>query len=608
MTVGSRVLGGRYRLGSVVGQGGMAVVYRAEDLTLGRVVAVKILREALGADPELLERFDREAKSAGRLNHPNIIAVYDVGTEGDSHFMVMEYVEGTDLRDLIRDHGALSPERVVHIGCQIAAALEYAHRNDVVHRDIKSQNVLVTPEGRVKVADFGIAVTLGERSITQTGMVIGSVHYMAPEQAEGRPTTTLSDVYSLGIVLYEMATGQLPFSAESPVAIAHMQLEAAPTPPQVVNPLLPTPLADVILACIEKDPARRPASAALVAAALRGQRTLASQSTSVMPAVERDGRGGATARRQKGSTGRQSAGGTERRPRPAPADDIAPVDGAYTRTELLPAERGLARRPAGYAQRRAGGSRFWPMFWLTLVLGTLAATGGWLLAGRTQLATPSPTAAPVLVATAPPTTTRAPAATKPAVQPTAPPATAAPPPATATPQPQPSATPVPQPTVPPSPPTSAPTSPPAKPTAPVGMSPVPDVMSLSQDEATKKIQSAGLTVTVAERPSVDGRDGVVVGQDPRGGTQVLTGSTVTITIGRGRPDPPKPAPKPGLVLPPNVEGMPEAEARRTLEGQGFQVKIDYDSEPRHKGVVINQIPNKNESVRPGSVVKITIGQ
>src|SRR4051794_6109139 len=187
----------------------MAVVYRAEDLTLGRTVAVKILREQFGSEPEFLERFGREARAAARLNHPNIIAVYDVGQDGLSNYIVMEYVEGKDLREMIRDQGALPPEQIVDLGCQIAAALEYAHRTGLIHRDIKSQNVLVTGEGKVKVADFGIALARGQESITQAGMVIGSVHYMAPEQAEGLPTTTASDVYSLGVVLYELATGRL---------------------------------------------------------------------------------------------------------------------------------------------------------------------------------------------------------------------------------------------------------------------------------------------------------------------------------------------------------------------------------------------------------------
>lgn len=239
----------------------MAVVYRAEDLTLGRTVAVKILREALGSDPELLERFRREARAAARLNHPNIIAVYDVSPDDQSdnlaNYIVMEYVEGTDLRDLIRDRGALPPEHVVDIGCQIAAALEYAHRNDLVHRDIKSQNVLVTPQGKVKVADFGIAVTLGEGSITQSGMVIGSVHYMAPEQAEGRPTTAASDVYALGVVLYEMLAGKQAFEAESFTEIVYKILTEEPTPLLTLRPGLDASVVDLVQRAMHKDPGRR---------------------------------------------------------------------------------------------------------------------------------------------------------------------------------------------------------------------------------------------------------------------------------------------------------------------------------------------------------------
>src|SRR4051812_17182433 len=209
----------------------MAVVYRAEDLTLGRTVAVKVLREQLGSEPEFLERFRREARAAARLNHPNVIAVYDVGEDGLASYIVMEYVEGKDLKEIIRVEAPLAAERVIDIGCQIAAALEYAHRSGLIHRDIKSQNVLVTPEGRVKVADFGIAVALGDHSITQAGMIIGSVHYMAPEQAEGRAATAASDIYALGVVLDEMATGKLPFNAEAPLAVARMQIEQQPTPP-----------------------------------------------------------------------------------------------------------------------------------------------------------------------------------------------------------------------------------------------------------------------------------------------------------------------------------------------------------------------------------------
>ena len=591
MTVGSRVLSGRYRLGSVLGQGGMAVVYRAEDLTLGRTVAVKILRESLGTDPEFLERFRREARAAARLNHPNIIAVYDVGQDGLSNYIVMEYVEGNDLRDLIREAGAMLPERVVDLGCQIAAALEYAHRSGLVHRDIKSQNVLVTPDGKVKVADFGIAVVLGEGSITQAGMVVGSVHYMAPEQAEGRPTTTATDVYSLGVVLFEMATGQLPFTAETPLAIARLQLEAPPPPPQQVNPRLPLPIAEVILACLQKDPELRPASAALVAAALRGQRAVASSPTVVQPVVD--------------GAGRQPAPATQRRPVVAAPIGPPPPDPRLQTDVLMPNDPRLVQRPVRPVRRRgSGGWGFWPLFWITVLLATIGAVGGWMLAdSRGQPAGPAPTAAPVVTATPPPAPTTAPVATRPAAQPTAAP-TQAPSP---TPVPPPTATipptPVPSPTQPP----AKPTQPPAKPTAPVGMTGVPDVMNKTEGEATKLIRDAGLTVKVEERRGPNLRDGVVVEQNPRAGSQTLNGTMVTIVVGRAAGPGPKPAPKEGFVLMPNVEGMDEKEARKTLEDAGFKVSIEREEAPGRKGQVIDQNPAAGDTVRPERTVRNKIG-
>jgi eukaryotic-like serine/threonine-protein kinase len=600
VTVGSRVLGGRYRLGSVLGQGGMAVVYRAEDLTLGRLVAVKVLREALGSEPEFLERFRREARAAARLNHPNIIAVYDVGQDGQSNYIVMEYVEGDDLREMVRQQGSLPPELLVDLGCQISAALEYAHRSGLVHRDIKSQNVLVTADGKVKVADFGIAVALGERSITQTGMVIGSVHYMAPEQAEGRPATAASDVYSLGVVLYEMATGRLPFSAETAIAVARLQIEAPPPPPQTINPSLPLPLAEVILSCLQKDPEMRPASAALVAAALRGQRAVASQRTASFPLVD----GTAPAGQPAGpATGRQPLPGTARQP-VAPPPDPRFAAGAHPQTDVvMPTDLRLVRRAPRPPRRPVGGGLgVWPLVWIAVLLGTIGGIAGWILAAPTTPVVPTPTAAPVIVATQPPPQpTSPPAATKPAAQPTPAPAKPTSPPPSPTLAPQPTPSPVPPTPVPP-------TQPPAKPTtAPVGMSTVPSVVGKTEAEASKMVRDAGLTVKLEERRALGLREGIVVDQDPKSG-QVLTGSTVTITIGRPiAPNLPKPAPKQGFVLMPNVEGMDEKQARKSLEDAGFKVSIEREEAPGRKGQVIDQNPAANDTIRPERTVRITIG-
>jgi serine/threonine-protein kinase len=585
----------------------MAVVYRAEDLTLGRTVAVKILREALGSEPEFLERFRREARAAARLNHPNIIAVYDVGEDGPSNYFVMEYVEGRDLREMVREQGALPPETVIDLGCQIAAALEYAHRNDLVHRDIKSQNVLVTADGTVKVGDFGIAVALGERSITQTGMVIGSVHYMAPEQAEGRPSTAASDVYSLGVVLYEIATGKLPFTADSPVAVARLQLEATPPPPQSVNSRLPLPIAQVILACLEKDPANRPASAALVAAALRGQRAVASQSTDTFPITNGPGTGRvspSTGRVPGRTSGQRQVPHTARQPIASQAW-IEPEREPYLQTDvLMPDDRRLARRPP--PKRSSGGLSFWAWALIAAFLAMIGGAAGYLLGAPTDPTVPSPTAAPVIIATAPPLSPTAAPATKPAIQPTALPPTSSPLPATSTPVPPPTATAAPPTRVPPTP--APPTQPPAKPTAPApGRAPVPSVVNTPKDEAMNALQEAGFTVKIQDDASPNTRDGVVTRQDPASG-QAIVGSTVTIFVGRVLPTAePKPAPKPGLVFPPNVEGMDERQARQILESQGFRVVVERDKSPDHKGVVIDQNPTKSDSIQRGSVVKIIIG-
>ncbi|MGE3911333.1 MAG: protein kinase [Chloroflexota bacterium] len=605
MTVGARVLGGRYRLGSVLGQGGMAVVYRAEDLMLGRTVAIKILREQLGTEPEFLERFGREARAAARLNHPNIILVYDVGQDGLSNYIVMEYVEGEDLREIVRQRGALPAPQVVDLGCQIAAALEYAHRAGLVHRDVKSQNVLLTADGKVKVADFGIAVALGEHSITEAGMVVGSVHYMSPEQAEGRPTTPASDVYSLGILLYELATGELPFTAESPLAVARLQLEARPVPPHQVNPDVPPQISDVILACLAKDPAARPASAALVAAALRGQRAVGASRTEILPAAERTPTGRQTGRQSTGQRPASLPGpATERRPMPASPPE---ADGFLQTDVLMPPERWIGQRPPRSTRRerpKKRGPRIWPFVLAAVVLAVIGARAGWVFGGQggpLDLGRPKPTAAPVLIATPAPPPTEAPArptlAAKPA-QPTPAPATA---------------TPVPKPTTPPAPTATAvptrpqPTRPPPTPKPPAGMKTVPGVVDKSERDASKAIKEAGLTAKVEERRSLNVREGAVLAQNPGPGEQVLEGSTVVIVVGRGIGPGPRPAPKPGFVLVPNVEGMDEWQARRMLEDAGFKVDVRYESSDDRKGEVINQNPEAENTVRPNVTVRITIG-
>ena len=246
----------------------MAVVYEAEDLLLGRRVAVKVLREQFASDPGFLARFQREARAAASLSHPNIVAVHDVGSDAGTQYIVMELVLGRTLKELIDEQAPLSTARIVDIGRQIADALEYAHQCGIVHRDVKPHNILVTRDGRAKIADFGIAVALGSSSLTEAGYVVGSAHYISPEQASGEPATSCSDLYSTGILLYEMATGQLPFEGDSSVAVALKHLQEQPVPPRRLNPRIPESLQRVILTAIAKNPEDRFASGAEMGEAL----------------------------------------------------------------------------------------------------------------------------------------------------------------------------------------------------------------------------------------------------------------------------------------------------------------------------------------------------
>ncbi|MDB5085548.1 MAG: hypothetical protein JWN30_2434 [Bacilli bacterium] len=253
-------LANRYELIDRIGGGGMAVVYRALDTLLNRNVSVKVLRSQYASDEEFVRRFRREAQAAASLSHPNIVNIYDVGTEGETHYIVMEYIDGFTLKELIQSEAPLSVSRSIQITRQICAALKNAHENNIVHRDIKPHNILIGKDGRLKVTDFGIARATTSNAVTQTGSILGSVHYFSPEQARGGITDVKSDIYSLGIVLYEMLTGKLPFSGESPVSVALKHLQEPFIEPRQLDPDLPQSLENVILKCLCKDPDFRYAS------------------------------------------------------------------------------------------------------------------------------------------------------------------------------------------------------------------------------------------------------------------------------------------------------------------------------------------------------------
>lgn len=254
------ILGERYQLQDPIGRGGMATIYRGHDTRMDRIVAIKVLREVYSTDPKFVTRFQREAKAASALQHPNIVQVYDYGQSDGNYFIVMELIEGTDLRRYLRSRGVLAIDRAIIIAHDVALGLGAAHRRGIVHRDVKPQNVLVGRDGSIKLTDFGIASVykdINAERLTTTGMTLGTVQYYAPEQAQGEIVNPAADVYALGIVMYEMLTGRTPFDGDTPVAVAMQHIQDIPTPPSQLNPGIPPALEEIILRCLEKVPEMR---------------------------------------------------------------------------------------------------------------------------------------------------------------------------------------------------------------------------------------------------------------------------------------------------------------------------------------------------------------
>src|SRR3954463_873462 len=245
----------RYELDHKIGSGGMADVWLAEDTELDRKVAIKILHERFAQDGEFVQRFQREAQSAAGLQHPNVVGVFDRGSFRDSYFIAMEYVDGPSLKELVK--GGMGTKDAINFTRQILKAAGFAHRKGIIHRDLKPQNVLIDDEGRARVADFGIARGGENSDITATGSVMGTAQYLSPEQAQGKPTTPRSDIYSIGVILYEALTGRVPFEGESAVAVALKQVSETPRRPSAINPNIPPALDAVVMRALAKDPEAR---------------------------------------------------------------------------------------------------------------------------------------------------------------------------------------------------------------------------------------------------------------------------------------------------------------------------------------------------------------
>ena len=283
-----KVLGGRYTVQDRIGTGGMAIVYRGLDEVLGRTVAIKTMLPQYAADPSFAARFKQEAQAAAALQSPYIVSVYDWGKDGDTYYIGMEYLRGTDLKSGIRRHGALECKKVAQIGSQIAQALSVAHRHEIIHRDIKPQNIMVQPDGNVKVMDFGIARAKNSH-LTTDNSVLGTAHYVSPEQTQGKELGPTTDIYSLGIVMYEAATGKVPFEGDDAISVALKQVNELPKPPSEINPNVDPSLEAIILKCMQKDPSARFQTADELYHVLRdymaGRLQAVNTATSVMPAA-----------------------------------------------------------------------------------------------------------------------------------------------------------------------------------------------------------------------------------------------------------------------------------------------------------------------------------
>jgi serine/threonine-protein kinase len=566
-----RVLGGRYRLVREIARGGMASVWEAEDSLLDRRVAVKLLHPQFADDPEFLERFRREARAAARLTHPNIVPIYDVGDDARSRtpYIVMELVDGGNLKDRIRQAAPLPDAEIRTIGATLATTLDYAHRKGLIHRDVKPQNVLLGEDGRPRLTDFGIAQAMASSGLTRTGVVMGSVHYIAPELVRGRQAAPRSDIYSLGVVLYEMATARLPFQGETDLAVALAHAEETPDPPRTFNARLAPDLEHSIMRAMARSPDHRFASAAEFAEALRGGvngRAGATRAVAVADAT----------RRMPTQAAHQPAPTTGRRGPASVSAQPAPVQAR--RTTRPRSGRGASNGLLGLLIALAA-----------VLLAVGAGFYGLASLNRAGLIptdpTPAPTSPPSPVPTAPP---------KPAVVATD---TRTPP----TPTPQPSDTPVPptptsappSPTLAPPSPTPVPARPPLVPPSPSAIV-VPQLRGRSLDQAQTALAADGLTVMVrGVNANVD--KNVVVDQSPPAGATLQPGGTVIVQVGTGS------------TAIPDVSNMLRDQALQTLQNNSFHVTPRDRRDPRiPAGSAIGTNPPAGAVVPRGADVELDV--
>jgi serine/threonine protein kinase len=553
-----RLLGGRYELDGVVGRGGMAEVYRARDIRLDRIVAIKTLRADLARDQIFQARFRREAQSAASLNHPSIVAVYDTGEDMATGvpvpYIVMEFVDGRTVRDLLQDGHRLLPERSLEIIDGVLRALDYSHQAGIVHRDIKPGNVMVTRNGDVKVMDFGIARAMSDAqaTMTQTAQVIGTAQYLSPEQARGERVDSRSDLYSTGCLLYELLTGRPPFTGDSPVAIAYQHVRENPIPPSRVDPDVPAWADAIVLKAMAKSPADRYQTAADMRADL-----------------------------QRAASGLPVAAAPPTRVDMYPSTQRTGSDPMTGRTSAIPPVADYEYAGQGYDRgRRGGGGSYRWIPWvlgLLLVLGVVIGVAYYLLAGGKTYSVPLVNGQPVATAereiaqqhlrstvveqasnnvskglvirSNPQQGNNVAANTLVTLY------------------------------------------------VSTGAAPVqvPNVVGQQENQAQNTLQSKGFQVSVKTDPTSPQPSGTVVSQSPSGGT-APPGSTVTLTVSGG------------AVSVPSVIGDSQQTANQILTTAGFAVSVQQGSGPSQyaNGTVFSQQPNANSTAAKGATVTIFV--
>ena len=544
-----RVLDGRYALEMLVGSGGMADVYRAKDQLLERTVAVKILHQQYENDTEFIARFQREAKAAARITHPNIVNVYDVGVAEGRHYIVMEYVPGRTLKERIKEEGPVPAPEALHIARQIAGALAQAHANNLVHCDIKPHNILVMPDGNVKVADFGIARAVTESTMTYNDNIMGSVHYFSPEQARGTLITPKSDVYSLGVVLYEMLTGRIPFDGNTAVSIARKHLEEEPQSVRSLVPNIPPVVEALVTRMMAKEPALRPDSRLLVQDITRTEQMMRSD-TAVMPAFDPD----ATRVLTPVEAQEISAAVEEEEA----AEEVE--EKSFFRTKKFKFGLVLILLLGFFSGFFLSFGKFWSSVEITVpdVTGKQLTLARQILEDqhlRVTVAEAYDASVPVGVVV--------------------------------------SQTP------------EAGTKVKEERTITIYVSKggeeleMPNLRGLKQSDAIDKLQQMGLRLGSAYETFSDEDSGTVISQDPRSGTRISKGQSVDITVSKGQ--------KIKKITVPDVKGVPSDRARTMIEGSGLKVgSISEEESTQAAGTVVSQSPSAGSEADSGSAVRLVI--